>query len=80
MKVFKFILIGMVILSCRKNINSLEKKAKYQADSLFQLEYPLVNNSLDSLCNLKKQNRMHVLLDSVVEIRKQEIIELQKGL
>lgn len=80
MKVFKFLLIAILFSSCEAESYRLEKHARITADSLFQLEYQTLIREQDSLCVLRKQARKQILLDSIVLVRKQEIIQLQKGL
>ena len=57
MKVFSFVLLLVLIVSCGEDSIKVERKVKHKADSLFQMEY-----------------------QSIIKVRKQEIIQLQKGL
>jgi high-affinity K+ transport system ATPase subunit B len=80
MKAFNILLITILIASCEEDSYRLEKHARITADSLFQLEYQTLIREQDSLCLIKKQARKQIMLDSIVLVRKQEIIQLQKGL
>ncbi len=80
MKAFKILFVVLLCSSCEEESYRLEKHARITADSLFQLEYQMLIREQDSLCILRKQARMQILLDSIVLVRKQEIIQLQKGL
>lgn len=80
MKQISCLLFLLMWMSCGEDIRSLDRRAKYKADSLFQYEYPVIIKTQDSICNLKKDMNKQVLLDSIVEIRKQEIIKLQEDL
>ena len=57
-----------------------KKRAKFEADSLFLIEYQSILKEQDSICTLRKQASLKTMVDSIVDIRKKEIIQLQKGL
>ncbi len=80
MKPGNLLLTLILLWSCGEDIRTIERRAKYKADSLFQYEYSGIIKFQDSICELKQSKDMSNLLDSIVEIRKQEIIKLQQGL
>jgi hypothetical protein len=80
MKVFSGLLFLIFFFSCGEDAYKIEKKAKVKADSLFQIEYQTIIREQDSLCMLRNKSVLPHLLDSIVEVRKIQIIQLQKGL
>ncbi|MGB3083765.1 MAG: hypothetical protein WBB21_03555, partial [Saprospiraceae bacterium] len=65
---------------CEEDSYKMDRKIQFKADSLFVLEEQLLTKKLDSICLENQKSRKQNLLDSIVEIRKQEIIQFQKGL
>lgn len=80
MKMLSLIIICILIYSCEEDTYRMEKGAKHKADSIFQIQYQSLIKEQDSICTFRKKMNMQHLLDSIVEIRKREIIQLQKGL
>lgn len=68
------------LLACGADQTELEKESRHQADSLFNLRRPQLELELDSICQMKLKNAMETQLDSIIEVRKSEIIKLQEGL
>lgn len=80
MKVIKTGIICFVLLSCSNDNNKIEQISRKKADSLFQSELASMDAELDSLCKLKYSSGFQAKLDSLVEARRIEIINLQEGL
>ncbi|MBK8485392.1 MAG: hypothetical protein IPO86_04330 [Saprospiraceae bacterium] len=80
MQRFKIAFLLFVFISCEEDSYKMDRKIQFKADSLFVLEEQLLTKKLDSICLENQKSRKQNLLDSIVEIRKQEIIQFQKGL
>jgi hypothetical protein len=80
MKLCNVLFCVVCMASCGDDIRTLERRAKYMADSIFQYEYSVIVKSHDSICTIKMGMNMQNKLDSIVEIRKMEILKLQQGL
>lgn len=53
---------------------------EFKADSLFQLEINNLTREADSMCQLFQTMNHSIFLDSIVAVRKKEILQLQRGL
>jgi hypothetical protein len=80
MNKFKFICLLTLLSSCGEDVFKIERLAQQQADSLFLVEYPTLVHIQDSICQLNKQLNRNAIIDSIVEVRKQQIIDIQKSL
>lgn len=70
----------LIFCSCENEMQKEDHFIKFKVDSLFQLEEKMLTTKMDSLCAQKYKNRKQIILDSIVMVRKKEIIQLQKGL
>ena len=77
---YNFFLLAFILYSCENESIKENHLLKFKVDSLFQLEEKALILKMDSICALKYNARKQIILDSIVEVRKQEIIQLQKGL
>lgn len=80
MRISKILGLILLLSACGHDETSLDKIARNRTDSLFQLEYQSLIRQQDSICAIRKQMDYTSIIDSIVQVRKQQIIELQKGL
>jgi high-affinity K+ transport system ATPase subunit B len=66
--------------ACADESYKVEQKVGFIADSLFRTEKDLIHREMDSLCQVNKVKRHDFVLDSIIEVRKEEILKLQRGL
>ena len=73
---------GILLLfgACADESYKVEQKVSFIADSLFRKEQDLIHREMDSLCMVIKVQRHNFVLDSIIEVRKEEILKLQRGL
>ena len=76
----KYFLFGLLFYSCGESSSAIEKVVRFKSDSIFAIESQFITKEQDSLCVLRKQASMQYMLDSILIVRKEEIIHLQKGL
>lgn len=76
----KILTFCFLLMACSNDHHKIEQISRKRADSIFQLQLPYLDSQLDSLCNLKYSAGFQSKLDSLVEQRRAEIINLQEGL
>ncbi|MBK9108563.1 MAG: hypothetical protein IPM92_09400 [Saprospiraceae bacterium] len=78
--IYIFLFYIVILPACANDQTEVEKISRHKADSLFQLQIPALEGSIDSICIHKMNYALQYKLDSIVLQRKSEIIKLQKGL
>lgn len=80
MKHLSIIFLVLFSIACGEPDEKLERIARVRADSLFQNEKKELDSHLDSICKARNLSEFQRSLDSIVEIRKNEILKLQQDL
>jgi len=69
-----------LLTSCIDESPKLNRIIEFKADSLLQLEINNLSREADSFCLIFHQLNHPIFLDSIVALRKKEILQLQQGL
>lgn len=70
----------LLATSCIDESPKLNRIIEFKADSLLQLEINNLTREADSACRIFHQLNHPIFLDSIVALRKKEILQLQQGL
>ncbi|HMS30002.1 MAG TPA: hypothetical protein PKD32_09130 [Saprospiraceae bacterium] len=82
MKLNLMILAVALILfaSCSNRERQIEKEASILSDSMYYAEIKMFDITTDSLCIKTRDTQFSFLVDSLIQVRKTEIQEINKNL
>ncbi|MBK6859837.1 MAG: hypothetical protein IPK91_08995 [Saprospiraceae bacterium] len=78
--IFRCFSMLFLFSSCIDESPKLNRIIEFKADSLLQLEINNLSREADSFCRIFHQLNHPIFLDSIVALRKKEILQLQQGL
>lgn len=79
-RIFRGLIMMFLLTSCIDESPKLNRIIEFKADSLLQLEINNLSREADSFCRIFHQLNHPVILDSIVALRKKEILQLKQGL
>ena len=69
----------LLILSCKEDYQKeLNTIVFHKSDSLFSANSEFYKNEADSFCNKLKEDRFQYIIDSIIEIRREQVKQLRK--
>ncbi|MEO6190496.1 MAG: hypothetical protein ABIO44_09250 [Saprospiraceae bacterium] len=77
MRLMLFVLL--LIFSCKDDYQKeLHTIAFHKSDSLFAANSEFYKNEADSFCNKMKEDKFQFIIDSIIEIRREQVKQLRK--